>query len=84
MMAMAGILQVQAALPGAEGITQVAIRDIRPRRRRALPFDVMVVTLLCEAHFHLEAKYLLAVLTKLAVHVVFTGEDLFHAFGESI
>ena len=67
MMAMAGILQVQAALPGAEGITQVAVRDIRPRRRRSLPFDMMVMAFLNCAHLCLKPQNLSAIFAHCAV-----------------
>src|SRR5512138_3323633 len=45
---------------------------------------VMVVALLGQAHFRLEAQYLCAVLAELAVHQVLAVEDLLHPLGESV
>ena len=56
MVMMIMIERLQATHPGAEGIAQPAIRDIGPRRIRALPLDVMMVAFLHRAHLGLEAQ----------------------------
>ena len=54
----------QSTYPCAERIAQVAIRDIRPRRRSALPFNMMVMALLNCTNLMLKAQDLRAVFAK--------------------
>ena len=48
------ILMRKAAKPGAKGIAKLAIHHIRPRCRRSLAFDMMVVAFLDRTDFGLE------------------------------
>ena len=47
---------LQPAQPGAERAAQLAILHVRPRRRRALPLDMVVMALLNRPHLGLEAQ----------------------------
>ena len=59
--------QLQPAEPGAERVAQLAVGDVRPRRVRPLPLDVVMMALLRAPHLGLEAQHLRAVLAHLAV-----------------
>ena len=72
----------QAAGAGAEVLAEVAILDIRARRRGALALDVVVVAFLGQADLGLETEHLGAVFAHLAVHCVFAGDDFTDSFSK--